>query len=148
MAKTYRLGPARRAVNLIVTAMLRIGIGGRSSYLLTTTGRKSSRRRTTPVTLVEAGEERWLVSPYGTVGWVHNVRAAPEVSLRRGRTTEKFYAEELDAETAGPVLQRYLQNVRVTAPFFDAKADDPVERFVQEAHRHPVFKLRGSAPLR
>ena len=32
-------------------------------------------------------------------------------------------------------------NVRVTAPYFDAKATDPVERFVAEARRHPVFKL-------
>jgi len=31
-------------------------------------------------------------------------------------------------------------------PFFDAKRDDPVERFVEEAPRHPVFKLiAGSA---
>ncbi|MEO8108240.1 MAG: nitroreductase family deazaflavin-dependent oxidoreductase [Actinomycetes bacterium] len=147
MAKTYQLGPARRAVNVIMTATLRLGVGGKSSYLLTTTGRKSGQRRTTPVILVEAGEERWLVSPYGMVGWVHNVRAAPEVSLRRGSKTEVFDAKELAAESAGPVLQRYVQDVRVTAPFFDADANDPVDLFVREAHRHPVFKLsRKAAP--
>jgi len=34
--------------------------------------------------------------------------------------------------------------VRVTAPFFDAKADDPVETFIEEAARHPVFKLTST----
>ncbi len=141
MAKSYHLGPTRRAVNTVVTAMLRRGIGGRSTYLLTTTGRKTGEKRTTPVILVETDTGRWLVSPYGTVAWVHNVRAHPEVTLRRGRRTEVLHAEEIDSETAGPVLQRYLRSVLVTAPFFDAKSDDPVARFVEEAPRHPVFKL-------
>ncbi|MGA3220995.1 MAG: hypothetical protein ABSE77_18280 [Acidimicrobiales bacterium] len=52
-----------------------------------------------------------------------------------------LHAEEVASEAAGPVLQRYVRNVRVTAPFFDAKGNDPVERFVEEALRHPVFKL-------
>ena len=141
MAKTYRLGTARRAANVLVTALIRIGVGARSSYLLTTTGRKSGKPRTTPVTLVKMGEERWLVSPYGTVSWVHNVRANPEVSLRRGQRTEVFRANEVDAEIAGPVLQRYVREVRVTAPYFEADADDPVTQFVNEASRHPVFRL-------
>jgi deazaflavin-dependent oxidoreductase (nitroreductase family) len=141
MAKSYRLGPARRAVNALMNSMLKIGLGGRSYYLLTTTGRTSGQKRTTPVILVQGGHERWLVSPYGQVGWVHNVRADPEVSLRRGRKTEVLRAEEAGPQAAGPVLQRYVRNVRVTAPFFDAKGNDPVERFVEEASRHPVFKL-------
>jgi hypothetical protein len=80
------------------------------------------------------------------VAWVLNVCAQPEVTLRRGRRTEKLRAEEVGSEAAGLVLQRYVRNVRVTAPFFDAKRDDPVERFVEEAPRHPVFELiAGSA---
>ncbi len=50
-------------------------------------------------------------------------------------------AEEVRPEAAGPVLQRYVRAVRVTAQFFDAKGNDLVERFVEEAPRHPVFKL-------
>jgi hypothetical protein len=73
MARSYRLGPARRAVNALMSTMLKIGVGGRSYYLLTTTGRTSGQKRTTPVILVQGGLERWLVSPYGQVGWVHNV---------------------------------------------------------------------------
>jgi deazaflavin-dependent oxidoreductase (nitroreductase family) len=146
MAKPYRLGPARRAANVLMRTMLQLGIGGKSTYLLTTTGRRTSQKRTTPVILVETDAERWLVSPYGMVAWVLNVRAQPEVTLRRGRRTETLRAEEVGSEAAGLVLQRYVRNVRVTAPFFDAKRDDPVERFVEEAPRDPVFKLiAGSA---
>jgi deazaflavin-dependent oxidoreductase (nitroreductase family) len=141
MAKSYRLGPARRAVNSLMTSMIRMGIGGKSNYLLTTTGRKSGQARTTPVTVLRDAGDRWLISPYGAVGWVHNVRANPEVSLRRGRTTEVLRAAEADPETAGPLLQRYVRAVPITAPFFDAKAADPVQKFVDEAARHPVFQL-------
>ncbi|HEX7354028.1 MAG TPA: nitroreductase family deazaflavin-dependent oxidoreductase [Mycobacteriales bacterium] len=145
MADTYRLGPARRAVNTLMATLLRVGIGPPSSYLLTTTGRTSGRPRTTPVTLVEGADGRWLVAPYGAVGWVHNVRAEPTITLRRGHSTQVRTAEEVDAATAGPVLQRYVRAVKITAPYFDAKADDPVDAFVEEAPRHPVFRVSDPA---
>jgi len=145
MARTYRLGPARKALNTVVTAMLRAGIGARSTYLLTTTGARTGRPRTTPVVLVESDAGRWLVSPYGDVGWVHNVRATPRISLRRGNIVQVAEAREVDAETAGPILQQYLRQAGVTAPFFDARDDDPPQVFVEEADRHPVFALQRSA---
>lgn len=92
---------------------------------------------------MESPGERWLVSPYGNVGWVHNVRARPELSLRRARHSKVFRAEEVSAEAAGPVLKQYLTNVRATVPFFDVKSGDPVAEFVAEADRHPVFRLVG-----
>jgi deazaflavin-dependent oxidoreductase (nitroreductase family) len=146
MAKTYQLGPTRRAVNALMKPLVRLGIGGKSTYLLTTTGRRTGQQRTTPVILVENDGERWLVSPYGMVAWVYNVRAQPQIALRRGGRSETLHAVEVDPATAGPVLQRYLRNARVTGPFFDAKGDDPVEKFIEEAPRHPVFKLTAVSP--
>jgi len=145
MARSYRLGPARRAGNMVMTAMIRLGIGGKGSYLLTTTGRKSGLRRTTPVTLVSEGGQRWLVAPYGRVGWVHNVRANPVISVRRGGSSEELRAVEVDADAAGPVLKRYVTGVPITAPYFDARAEDPVGKFTAEADRHPVFRLSAPA---
>ena len=141
MARTYRLGPARRAVNGLFTVLIRNGIGGRNNYLLSTTGRKTGRKRTTPVTLIENPGERWLVSPYGNVGWVYNVRDQSEVSLSRAGRSESLRAEEAGPEAAGRILKQYVCTVPVTAPFFDAKFADPVEQFAQEANRHPVFRL-------
>jgi deazaflavin-dependent oxidoreductase (nitroreductase family) len=145
MAKSYRLGPGRKAINRVMTALLRLGVPApqRTSYLMTTYGRTSGLERTTPVNLVEADGERWLVSPYGNVGWVHNLRANGALRLRRGRAQEPLVAEAVGAEHAGPILKRYVRQVRITAPFFDARRTDPVEDFVAEANRHPVFRLRS-----
>lgn len=126
-----------------VHVLIQAGIGGQSNYLLTTTGRKTGRRRTTPVTLIGNAGERWLVSPYGNVGWVYNVRAQPEITLSRGRP-EKMRAEEVPAEARGAILKQYVCTVPVTAPFFDAKFTDPEEAFAREAGRHPVFRLVSS----
>lgn len=143
MTRTYRLGVTRRAVNRVMTAWLRAGLPLGSSYLLTTTGRKTGRKRTTPVTLVVSGTDRFLVAPYGAVSWVKNVRSQPRVSIRRGSRVEELVARELDGQAAGPVLKAYLAMGRfVVQPFFDVKAADPVDRFVVEADRHPVFHLQ------
>jgi len=111
MSKTYRLGRFRRAMNALVTPMLRLGIGARSAHLLTTTGARTGLARTTPVT------------------------------LRRGRVVQQLHAHELGPQAAGPVLQGYLRQEPVTAAFFDARATDDVATLVAEASRHPVFAL-------
>ena len=141
VARQYRLGPVRRAVNRVVAVMVRRGSGSRATYLLTTKGSRSGLDRTTPVIPVETDGHRYLVSPYGTVAWVGNVRASGEVVLSRGGVSERFTAREVEADEAGPVLRQYVAQARVTAPYFDAKRDDPVEAFVAEADRHPVFRL-------
>jgi len=141
MAKTYRLGAARRAANSVMALVIRLGAGPKSSHLLTTTGRRSGETRTTPVTLVDRDGNRWLVAPYGDVGWVHNVHADNTVSLKRGGHTSKYRAIGVPPEIAGPVLQQYVREVPITASFFDASADDPASDFVAEATRHPVFRL-------
>jgi deazaflavin-dependent oxidoreductase (nitroreductase family) len=137
----YQLSPMRRFVNAVITPLVRFGLAGRNTYVLTVEGRKSGRRYSTPVTLVVDDEERWLVAPYGERNWVKNARAAGWVELSRAGKSEKVRATEVGAAEAGPVLRKYLRSNRVTSTFFDAKADDPVEMFVAEAPRHPVFRL-------
>ncbi len=146
MARKYRLGVMRKAANVLVTASLERGIliAGSTGWLLTTRGRRSGADRTTPVNVVEVGGDRWLVSPYGQVGWVYNLRADATARLWRGRTRETWEVEEADAATAGPVLRAYVRKLPVTAPFFDAKPGDPAETFAAEADRHPVFRLARS----
>lgn len=141
MARTYRLGFTRRAINALGTAAIRVGIAPRGSHLLTTTGRKTGKRRTTPVHLLEHGGQRYLVAPYGVRPWVLNARAAGEVTLTRGRTTTTHRITELDPSAAAPVLKRYAEVVPVTRPFFDADKDSPVTAFEAEAAHHPVFGL-------
>jgi deazaflavin-dependent oxidoreductase (nitroreductase family) len=109
--------------------------------MLTTTGRKTGRSLTHPATVVQDGQRRWLVAPYGAVSWVHNARAAGRVSLTRRRDRGDYAVRELPAAEAGPVLKRYVAIATATRPYFAADKDAPVEDFVSEAHRHPVFEL-------
>jgi deazaflavin-dependent oxidoreductase (nitroreductase family) len=112
-----------------------------STYLLTTTGRRTGRPLTHPATVVEQAGRRWLVAPYGAVSWVHNARAAGRVSLARRGTRRDYAIREVPAAEAGPVLKRYVAVATATRPYFAADKDDPVEDFVAEADRHPVFEL-------
>jgi deazaflavin-dependent oxidoreductase (nitroreductase family) len=141
MQKRYELTGSRKAFNSFISLLVGLGIPMRNTFLLTTTGRKSGRPHTTPVTLVVDGGRRWLVSPYGEVGWVHNVRATRRAQLRLGRKTEEVRLTEIPPNEAAPSLKKYLERNPVTAPFFDATAKDPPERFVAEASRHPVFAI-------
>jgi len=125
----------------VVALLVRIGLGPKDTYLLTVPGRRTGKPYTTPVTLVQTGEGRWLVAPYGAVSWVRNARAAGRVTLRRGNRTEEAAVTEVDARAAAPVLQRYLAAIRIVRPYFDVTPDSPVEDFVAEAPRHPVFSL-------
>jgi deazaflavin-dependent oxidoreductase (nitroreductase family) len=136
----FRMTRVRRIGDTIIGGLIRAGIVP-GSYLLTTTGRKTGQPRTTPVTLVERDGRRWLVAPYGPVSWVHNTRAAGKVSLSRRGHRLGYTVREVPPEEAGPVLKEYIKLARPTRPYFDATPDSPVEEFVAEAERHPVFEL-------
>ncbi|HSL48591.1 MAG TPA: nitroreductase family deazaflavin-dependent oxidoreductase [Candidatus Deferrimicrobiaceae bacterium] len=148
MATTYRLSPSRRAANRLVRLLLKLGLMPGPTYLLTVPGRRTGRPLSTPVTLVEEGDSRWLVAPYGEVAWVRNARAAGQVTLSRGRRSETLPIRELSPAEAAPVLQRYITRVPITRPYFDARPDSPLAAFIAEAPRHPVFHLGSGLTFR
>ena len=141
MARPYRLGFWRRLVNRIVSALLRVDLNPPHTYLLMARGRKTGKPYSTPVTLVEENGERWLVAPYGEVGWVKNARAAGQVTLKRGRRSETVGIVELSPDEAAPVLKKYLSRLPVVRPFFDVTPGSQIADFVAEAPRHPVFRI-------
>ena len=149
MAETYRLTLGRKVLNWLMAALLRLGGRPNTTYLLTVRGRRTGRARSTPVTLVEEGGQRWLVAPYGVVGWVRNARAAEQVTLTRGRRSETLRIQEVvDPAEAAPILKLYASRVPITRPYFAAPPEAPVEAFADEAVRHPVFRLVGGATHR
>jgi len=136
----FRQTPLRRLGNLLITPLTRGGLAGKRTHILSVRGRKSGRRYSTPVQLVIADTQRWLVSPYGEREWVKNARAAGEVELTRRRTT-RHGIKELGAEEAAPVLREYLRTTSIVKPYFEVDVDAPLAAFVDEAERHPVFRL-------
>jgi deazaflavin-dependent oxidoreductase (nitroreductase family) len=109
--------------------------------LLTTRRRTTGSPHTIPVVPIEKDGKRWLVAPYGTVSWVHDIRADCGVSLRYGRATRRYTARPASSTEAGPILKRYAAVATKTRAHFRATADSPVEDFVAEADQHPVFEL-------
>lgn len=148
MPATYRLTPLRRVGNLLIAPLARLGVAGRRTHVLTVVGRRTGRRYSTPVQLVERGGRRWLVAPYGDVGWVKNARAAGFVELTRALRTERVWIEEVGPDEAGPVLWEYVRATPITRPYFDAEPDAPPEAFAAEASRHAVFRIARPAEPR
>jgi deazaflavin-dependent oxidoreductase (nitroreductase family) len=142
--KPYRLSPGRRLINLFVRPLARLGVTGPRTHLLTVPGRKTGRAWSTPVSIVKTGNERWLVAPYGDRNWVKNARVAGAVDLRRGRRHEHLGVDELSAEDAVPVLREYYRQSHVTHSFFEVTLESPHEAWLDEAPRHPVFRLLES----
>ena len=145
MAAIYRTTLARRILNRLVTAYVSLGLPPGKYHLMTVRGRKSGRLYTTPLSVIKVNGQRWLVAPYGERAWVKNARAAGQVVLRRGRRSEVVTVEEeLDPLQSAPVLQRYIAEEPVTRKFFGVTLKSPLEDFIAEAPRHPVFRIVDS----
>jgi len=143
---TFRHTFRRKILNWLITPPARLGLAGKRAHILTVRGRKTGRRYSTPVQLIIDGERRWLVAPYGEREWVKNARAAGEVELTRALKTTRHRVDELAPDEAAPVLREYLRTTPVVKRFFEADRDDPLEAFVAEAARHPVFRLVERSP--
>ncbi len=74
-----------------------IGLGpliGKIILLLTTTGRKSGRRRVTPLQYELIGRDYYLGAARGLqADWVRNIRSDPHVEIRVGRKHVQGFAE-------------------------------------------------------
>ncbi|MDT4911966.1 MAG: hypothetical protein QOC66_1094 [Pseudonocardiales bacterium] len=95
--------------NRTVRGLTRMGISVAGSRELRVRGRKSGEWRTTPVNLLTADGDRYLVSPRGTTQWVRNIRSSGQGELRVGRRVEPFRVAELTDEVKVTVLREYLR---------------------------------------
>src|SRR5919201_4462390 len=141
MAKTYRRHLGTRLINSSFRTLPKLGLGPSYRHILTVRGRKTGRPHSTPVDVIEAGGERWLVAGYGPANWVLNSRAAGQVTLSRGGRSETYKVEEAAAEDAVPVLRKYIAEIRVTRRYFDATPNSSDEAVAAELSRHAVFRL-------
>ena len=142
MARTYQPRLYMRAGNAMVTLLLRCGVKLGAMTLLTVPGRKSGLPRTTPVASGESGGRRWVISPYGQVDWVRNLRAAGRGTLTRGRRSEELAAIELPPSEAAPILKESLAGApEFIRQYFDVTPDSPIEDYEREIARHPVFEF-------
>lgn len=133
-----------RTFNTMITALLRAGVKLGQMTLLTVRGRKSGQPRTTPVWISEHNGQRWLISPYGQVNWVRNLRAAGEATLTRGRRIERISASEPSAQEAAPMLKQTLVEVpSFLRSYFTVTPDSSLAEFERDVPNHPVFLLKS-----
>lgn len=141
MAKQYKVGVAVRAVNGVVKFLNGIGKGPPDTFILHTIGRNTGLPRATPVTLATVEGKRYLVAPYGEVGWVHNVRARPTAQLEREKQLSDISVTPVAPSESAPVLKTYFDELKIVRPYFDAELGDGVEVFASLADQHPVFLI-------
>jgi deazaflavin-dependent oxidoreductase (nitroreductase family) len=154
--RAYSVGPGRKAINRVYTALTRLGLGASYRQLLTVTGRRTGLARTTPVDVMSLDGTFYLVAPYGEVSWVHNVRAGGAIELSRRGHTCRYLAREVGPGEAVPVIRCYIARVPVTRAWWSVRADASEAEVGIEAATHPVFRLdpelcesrSGTGPVR
>lgn len=134
--------PVERLANRILAVLLRFGLAAGYVHMLDVRGRKSGRVYSVPVDLMEWHDRKYLVAPRGNTQWVRNVRAAGEITLRRGSSSRRFSFTELDDSAKAPYLKEYLKRYRgAVQRFFTLTPDDSEAAFSGIAARYPVFEL-------
>lgn len=111
-------------------------------HLLTVTGRTSGKPYSTPVSPVAYDGHRWLISGFADADWVKNLRANPSATLTKGTRVEQVRAVEVPPEQGAPALQAFVRERGGGRYAFGLDPDAPLETFVAEAERHPVFQIQ------
>ena len=136
--------------NFFARRLLAIGVPLGPDVLMTVRGRRTGQPRTTPVTLCEFGGRRGVISPFGEVQWVKNLRVAGRATIGIGRRREEVVAVELDqaagAEFIRDVIAPIARESRVGGWFVRAVDRIDVDHPADAAVGRPVFEFSPAPP--
>lgn len=131
-------------VNKVMITLNRTGLFKDGPVVLTVTGRKSGRPRSTPITPFEVDGHRYVVGGLPGSDWVRNAQANPDAVLTRGKTREPVRLVELAVEHARPLLRQFPILVPTGVGFMKnaglVTGPNPDE-FETLAGRCPVFRF-------
>src|SRR5438874_13457128 len=131
--------------NYIAKPLLAVGVTMGPDVLITVRGRKSGLLRTTPVTIAENSGRRGMISPFGEVNWVRNLRAAGRATITVGRRKEEVTAVELGpteaAEFIRDVLAPPARRSRLGSRFVPSVDKIVIDHPGEGAQRRPAFEL-------
>ncbi len=135
-----------KPANKVVIPMSRLGLslGGESPVVLTVTGRKSGRVRSTPVTPMTIDGKQYVVAGFPGADWVANVRAAELVTIARGRRVQRVRMVELSPDDARPFLRAFPTEVPTGVSFMKRAGlvtEGRADEFEALAGRCAVFRL-------
>jgi deazaflavin-dependent oxidoreductase (nitroreductase family) len=132
-----------KGFNRVVMASQRAGLAVGAMHVLTVPGRNSGFSRSTPVSLLNVDDRRYIVAGLGNADWVLNARTAGRGMLRRGRTEEHVSLVELPVEDRASILREFPRLIPQGVPFFTrlyGVGADP-EAFAALAATCPVFRV-------
>lgn len=133
-----------RLFNKLMTLRSRLGVAPPTLYELDVVGRSSGEVRTTPVTLLEVADKRYLVAPRGEVQWVLNARAAGRVTLRQASSSSDWAVSELADDAKPELLKVYLERFgNAVGQHFPIDGSAELSEFDAIAPRYPVFLLQS-----
>ena len=110
MSESARIRPPwwLKYVNKVMIGLQKLGVGGDNGpVILVVPGRKTGKLRSTPITPMVVDGKRYVLGGLPGSDWAANARAAGEVELRLGRTTEQVRMVELppaEAQTVAAVV--------------------------------------------
>src|SRR5215472_17247978 len=134
-------------LNPLVRRLMGAGIPFGPNALLTVSGRKTGRPRTTPVAVVELDGRRWVIGTFGEVNWVRNLRAAGEGTITLGRRPQPVRGVELSPDEAAAffkdVIGPYVRRVPLRRWLIGSLlgAGEVIDDPVRAARSRPVFEL-------
>ena len=133
-----------KPMNKVLMAAMRTGLMKDGPLVLTVTGRKSGRPRSTPITPFEVDGKRYVVGGFPGADWVRNAQANPDAVLVRGRVREPVRMVELTTEQSRPLLRQFPTLVPTGVSFMKnaglVTGPDPDE-FEALAGRCSVFRF-------
>jgi deazaflavin-dependent oxidoreductase (nitroreductase family) len=132
-------------VNKVMIGLNKLGVGGeKGPVVLTVTGRKTGKPRTTPVTPMTVDGQRYIVAGLPGGDWAANARAAGEGIVNQGRRAQRVRLVEIPADEARPLLGQFPILVPTGVGFMKSAGlvtgPNPDE-FEALAGRCPVFRL-------
>ncbi len=133
-----------KPMNKVMMAVQRLGIPTGPAMVLTVPGRKSGRRRSTPMTPFEFEGGLYVVAGYPGADWAANARAAGNGMLSRGRRSQEVRIVELSVSDARPVLREFPAKVPVGVAFAKRSGmvrDGTADEFEALAGRLTVFRF-------
>ncbi|OLT15814.1 deazaflavin-dependent nitroreductase [Pseudonocardia sp. CNS-139] len=121
-------------------------LGGMADLpVLSVPGRRSGKPRSTPLSILEHGGERYLLEGFPGADWTRNVRAAHGLAtLAVGTREERVRLVELDPADAVPVLRLWPERIPDGAKIMaDAGVVEAVtpDAFEAVAGRCAVFRI-------
>ncbi len=132
-----------RFFNRVFGLFVGLGLGLSHNYLVEVRGRKSGKVYSTPIDLLELGGKRFLVAPRGRTQWVRNAEAAGEITLKKGRTRQRYRIRPIPDAGKPELLKAYLDRFKTTVQrYFPVPAGSPPQAFAEVAANYPVFELR------